>query len=224
MTMRLPFFSSTTSYPFDGVIEHIEKINQCAWAFQQAVECYLSSKCETFGVYREEFAKLRSEAAAIKQRIREKLPKDLMMPASRFQVLLYINEQDKILTALSSTLRWVAYRVTPGIPEEVTKEVYLLIDAVIEPIDDLAQAVTATGNFFRKPTNRQIKTIDKLVNELQQKSLEADRAEDLLQLKLFGLNLDPATLYHAIRFADRAGRVAEYAKRTGDIIKILVIR
>ena len=60
--MRIPFFSFFVTSPFDGLLEHAEKVKECGWAFQQAIECYVSERCEEFEVYRQEVDKLESEA------------------------------------------------------------------------------------------------------------------------------------------------------------------
>ena len=50
--MKLPFFPQFVELPFDSFLEHAEKVKECGWAFQQAVECYFSeTKCDTFEEY-----------------------------------------------------------------------------------------------------------------------------------------------------------------------------
>ena len=63
--MRIPFFSMFMASPFDGLHNHAEKVKECAWVFQQAIECHISNKCKTFEEFRQEVAKLESEADAI---------------------------------------------------------------------------------------------------------------------------------------------------------------
>jgi uncharacterized protein Yka (UPF0111/DUF47 family) len=48
--------------PFDGLLNHAKKVKECAWVFQQAIECHISSKCKTFEEFRQEVVKLESEA------------------------------------------------------------------------------------------------------------------------------------------------------------------
>lgn len=219
--MRIPFFSRDTTQPFDRVTDYTEKIKQCAWSFQQAVECYLSENCDTFEIHRKEFVILQSDTDTVKQEICKNLPQNHLMPVNRFHLLLHIHQQDKILMAIADALRWITYSVPSGIPEQVTKEVYLLIDAVIEPIEELAEVNAAIGRFLRKPTEKQLKVVEKAVNELRLKEIEADKAEDLLKLRLFSLNLDPKTLYYAVTFADLTGKIADRAKEAGDIIQFV---
>ena len=60
--MRIPFFSMFMTSPFEGLQEHAEKVKECAWAFQQAIECHLAEKCKTFEEFRQEVIQLETEA------------------------------------------------------------------------------------------------------------------------------------------------------------------
>jgi uncharacterized protein Yka (UPF0111/DUF47 family) len=52
--------------PFDGLQEHAEKVKECAWAFQQAIECHITDQCEKFEDFRIEVDQVESEAEYIK--------------------------------------------------------------------------------------------------------------------------------------------------------------
>src|SRR5210317_1923039 len=98
--MRIPFISMFMTSPFEGLLEHAEKVKECAWAFQQAIECHITDQCETFKEFRLTVDVLESEADAIKRRIRDHLPKGTLMPVDKFQLLRYLREQDKVLEAV----------------------------------------------------------------------------------------------------------------------------
>ena len=72
--MRIPFISRFMTSPFDGLQEHAEKVKECAWAFQQAIECHITDQCEKFEEFRLEVDQLESEAESINKRIRDHLP------------------------------------------------------------------------------------------------------------------------------------------------------
>ena len=90
--MRIPFFSFFVTSPFDELLEHAEKVKECAWVFQQAIECHANAKCDRFEEYRMEVNKLESEADVIKRRIRGHIPKSAKLPVHKFQFFLYLKE------------------------------------------------------------------------------------------------------------------------------------
>jgi len=133
--MRIPFASMFMTSPFEGLQEHAEKIIECAWAFQQAFECYLADECKTFEDLRKNVAKLESEADTVKRRIRGHIPKGTIMPIYNFLLFRYLREQDSVLDAFEDALDWISYRFEPGIPQKLHKDFMLLVDAVIDPIE-----------------------------------------------------------------------------------------
>ncbi|MBI4739169.1 DUF47 family protein, partial [Candidatus Woesearchaeota archaeon] len=90
--MRIWLRSLFITSPFEALLEHAEKIKECGWVFQQAVECYVSDQCEEFETLRQEVSKLENEADAIKRRIRGHIPKGTWMPVTKFELFLYIRE------------------------------------------------------------------------------------------------------------------------------------
>ena len=75
--------------PFDGLQEHAQKVRDCAWTFQQAIECHVSKECKRFDELRREIIKLESEADAVKRRIRGHLPKGTLLAVDKFQLFRY---------------------------------------------------------------------------------------------------------------------------------------
>ena len=139
--MRIPFLSLFVTSPFDGLHEHAEKVKECAWAFQQAVECHFTKNCKAFEQFREDVNTLESQADAIKRRIRGHIPKGTLLPVDKFQMFRYLREQDQVLDAVEDALEWLAYRSQHKIPIILEKDIFKLVDAVIDPIEILIQMV-----------------------------------------------------------------------------------
>ena len=123
--MRIPFFSLLVTSPFDGLLEHAEKVKECGWAFQQAIECHASDRCQEYNEYQQEVIRLETEADTIKRRIRGHLPKETRMPVSRFELFWYIREQDKVLDSVQDALKWLSYRNVQITNEQLKKQLYL---------------------------------------------------------------------------------------------------
>jgi uncharacterized protein len=147
--MRIPFLSMFMTSPFVGLQEHAEKVKDCAWTFQQAIECHVSRECLRFEEFRQEIHRIEHEADAVKRRIRGHLPKGTLMPVDKFQLFRYLREQDKVLDSVEEALDWLSIRNEPGIPVELEKDFFLLVDAVMDPIEELSRMVNEARRYFR---------------------------------------------------------------------------
>jgi uncharacterized protein len=223
--MRIPFSSLFTASPFEGLQEHAEKVKECGWAFQQAIECRAADKCQRFEEYRQEVIKLESEADAIKRRIRGHLPMGTRLPVSRFQVFMYLKEQDKVLDSVEDALDWLSYRPTSDIGRKEIKEtLFLLVDAVLEPIEELSRLVAEAKAYFDSYSEKQRELVKAIIRNLRTREHEADRVEDELKHKVFSIEIDPVSIFHLVKLAEIIGSVADHAENAGDVMRAMIAR
>lgn len=222
--MRLPFLSMFMASPFDMLQEHAEKVKECAWAFQQAVECHISNQCHAFEELKQEVLTLKRQAEAIKGHIHDRLPKRILMPVANFQLFFYLQEQDHVLDSVEGALDWILYRFEPGIPGQLQKDFFILVDGVIDPIEALEQLVAEakkSSKIFPKTQQRRIKEI---IESLRDQEHEVARMETDLKQKVFSLDLDAVTVYHMIHLTEVIGSIANHAKTAGGMMGAMITR
>jgi predicted phosphate transport protein (TIGR00153 family) len=221
--MRIPFFSMTS--PFEGLLEHAEKVKECGWAFQQAVECHAAEQCDAFDQYRQDVSKLENEADVIKRRIRGHLPRKTRMPVNQFQLFMYLKEQDNVLDSVEDALDWISYRRTAGIKKKEIKEAFfVLVDAVIEPAEELSRMVAEAKKYFDSYSEKQRNIVKGIIHNLRKREHEADVLEDELKQKIFSLETDPVAIYHLVKLAEIIGSVADHAENAGDMMRAMIAR
>ena len=223
--MRIPFISLFMTSPFDGLQEHAEKVKECAWAFQQAIECHLTDQCESFEEFRREVDKLESEADAIKRRIRGHLPKGTLMPVDKFQLFRYLREQDKVLDAVEEALDWISFRSEPGIPDALEKDFFMLVDAVMDPVEEMCRMVSESRKYFKNFSEKQRVLVKDIIHTLRQQEHDADKVEDAIKQKVLNMqDVDAVTVFHMIRLAETIGSIADHAENAGDMVRSMLAR
>jgi len=206
------------------LLEHAEKVKECVWAFQQAIECYVSEKCISFEEYRQEIDKLESQADSIKRYIRGHIPVDAKLPVSKFQLFMYLKEQDKVLDSVEKSIQWLSYRMNPKLPEELEKELFLLMDAVIEPIEDLSRMVAEAKTYFENYSHKQRKIVKDIIHHLRKREHEADGVEGALKKKIFAIEKDPVSIYHLTTLIETIGSIADHAENAGDMMRAMIAK
>ncbi|MFO8112167.1 MAG: TIGR00153 family protein [Desulfosalsimonadaceae bacterium] len=222
--MRIPLLSLFTRSPFDQLQEHAEKVKECAWAFQQAIECYASSKCEVFEDHRQQVIRLEHEADDIKRGIRGHLPKNVMLPVEKFQLFRYLREQDSVLDSVQESLNWLSFRPDTGIPELLEKELFLLVDAVVEPTEELSRMVGEARLYFKSFSEKQRSKVKAIIGNIRQMEHEADQREHALLRKIFQVETDPVAVIHMIKLAQIIGSIADHAENAGDMMRAMLAR
>jgi predicted phosphate transport protein (TIGR00153 family) len=210
--MRIPFISMFITSPFDGLQEHAEKVKECAWVFQRAIECIIEDRCEDFEHFRKDIDKLESEADAIKRRIRGHLPKGTLLAVDKFEVFRYLSEQDKVLDVVEEGLDWLSFRAAAGIPEVLEKDFMILVEAVVDPIEALSKMVAEARQYFS------------MIRNLRHQEHEADKLEDAVKDKIFNRIDDPVAVFHLIRLAEIIGSIADHAENAGDMMRAMIAK
>jgi len=222
--MRIPFYSQFVSLPFDLFQDHSEKVKECAWAFQQAIECYFSGKCDRFEEYLGEVDRLESEADEIKVNIRSSISKRSRMAVDKFQLFMFIQEQDKVLDCVEDCLSWISYRPESVLPEDLKRIFLNLVDAVITPIEELSVMVAEARKYFDDYSERQRAIVRDIIRHLHRCEHDADKLEDELKLKIFTKESNPIALFHMIGLVHRIGAIANHAENTGDMMRAMIER
>ncbi len=222
--MRIPFMSMFITSPFEGLQEHAEKVKECAWVFQRAIECIIEDRCEDFEQFRKDIDKLESEADAIKRRIRGHLPKGTLLVVDKFEVFRYLREQDKVLDAVEEGLDWLSFRAAAGIPQVLEKDFMILVEAVIDPIEQLHQMVAEARKYFSNFSDNQRIKVKNMIRTLRQYEHEADKLEDAVKEKIFNSIDDAVAVFHLVRLTEIIGSIADHAENAGDMMRAMMAK
>ena len=222
--MRIPFLSMFMTSPFEGLQEHAEVVKDCAWGFQEAVECHISYKCSRFDSLRGDIIEMEREADAIKRRIRGHIPKGTLMPVDKFQLFRYLREQDSVLDSVEDALDWLALRPDEMIPKEVHQDIFRLVETVVDPIDELSSMVTEARKYFNSYKEKQRIIVKDIIRTLRLQEREADRVEHTIKAKIFNMDVEPLTVYHVVRLAEIIGHIADHAENAGDMMRAMVAK
>ena len=220
--MRIPFLSMFVTSPFEGLLEHAEKVNECALVFQQAMECYIAEGCERFEDFRRDIHRIEDEADAIKRRIRGHLPKGTLLQYDKFELFRYLGEQDKVLDAMQESLDWISIRSELGIPQRLATDIKLFVNAVTNAVAELSKMAAEAQKYFKSYSNDQRIHVKEMIRSLRRQEHEADKLEDGLKQKVFDSISDPVTVFHLVRMAEIIGSIADHAENAGDMMRAMI--
>ena len=165
---------------------------------------------------------MESEADNVKRRIRGHIPKGTIMPIYNFLLFRYLREQDSVLDAFEDALDWISYRFEPGIPLDLHKDFMLLVDAVIDPVEQLSDMLEGARKYFKTYSEEQRIEVKNIIHTLRKKEREADDLEDSIKLKVFNMQTDPVTIFHMVRLAEIIGSVADHTQDSGDMMRAMI--
>ena len=219
--MRSAFMHLFFKSPFENVKKHADKVSECARMFSKAIFCHLDGKCEDFNNLTDEVAKLESEADAIKRNIRGHMPRGILMPVDKFQLFMYLREQDKVVDAVEETLYWLSYR-PEVIEEDIGEEIRFLVEKVVPAIEKLSPLVEMANHFFKARYKQRRMEIKSLIRDIRQQEHEADHLERELIHKIFATVKDPMQVFFLIRLVETIGSIADHTQNASDMMRAMI--
>lgn len=222
MGIQIPFLSKFKKILFADLQAHAEKVKECAWAFQQAIECHVSINCRKFETLRQNVVHIENEADEIRLLIQGRIPKGFGIGPDKFRLFMYLKEQDKVLDAVEDALDWISWRSEPGIPKELEKDFFLLVDAIIDPIEELSLMVSQANKFFLKRSKKNRQAVEEIILNLHKQEHDADKAEDMIKQKVLNMDIDAVTVFHTVRLAETIGSIADRAENASDTMHAMI--
>jgi len=221
--MRLLINSLFLKSPFENLQKHADKVRECARLFKDAAVCHIGEDCQEFDMLTEKVSRLEHEADEIKRNLRNHLPRGVLMPVDKFQFLLYLREQDKVLDEVEEALFWLSFRPR-SIPVEVSDDIHKLIESVIPPIELLSDLVALANKYFRSRSTKTREQMKALIRDIRIYEGKADDIERELKFRFFSTLKDPMVVFHLVRLVEIVGDIADHAQNASDRMRTMIAR
>jgi predicted phosphate transport protein (TIGR00153 family) len=212
--------------PFGSLAQHAEAVRTTLELTTPLMEAFLAGdRARTVELY-ERISKLEHKADVVKNDIRDRLPKSLMMPVDRGDVLMFLKEQDHIADRAEDLGVLVTMRDT-GAPEAMHAPVMALVEAVNATAQAwfkvASELTTLEGASFAGPEvdrmMEQIRRISNLEWEADKRQAEATRTMFEHEPEIGAVSV---VLWMNIFRA--LGSVADHAENTADFLRVMLAK
>ncbi len=211
--------------PIRPMQQHMRASVACAREILPLFEAMAAGKTQELAARRETIDRLEHEADRIKNEIRSRLPKRLMLAVERRDMLEILDYQDCIADRAQDIAELVEIR-SMTIPETLADPMLDLIRRVIaaceaaERIIDELDELVETG--FR---GREVARVEEMIDELSRIETDTDELAEGAQRKLFALE---AELGISVVFWNQiigwAANLADNAEKVGNRLRLLIAK
>jgi predicted phosphate transport protein (TIGR00153 family) len=210
--------------PVGPIQEHMDTCYRCAKALIEFFARVVAEDWHGAEAKREEIVALENEADALKKQIRSQLPKSLLMPVPREDLLELLLVQDRVANRardVSGIVLGRRMRLPDAIKEPFLAFLSRNVDAAkkarktIRELDELY----ATG--FR---GAEAKLVESLVDELDEIENDTDSMQVTLRQALMAVEkeLHPIDVMFLYRIIEETGDISDMAERIGRRLEVLL--
>lgn len=226
MVTSNPFSAMFGRSPFQPLLAHIVKVNECADELLPFYEATLAEDWEVATRHREAITRLEHDADELKTELRLNLPNSLFLPVSRSDLLDLVSVQDEIANkARDITGIMLGRRMV--VPEPLQQPIKDYLVTAMESVAQARKALEELKELLESGFGRNVSDVmQNLIRELHALEHRADDQQVAIRRQLFELEsgLPPVDVMFLYKVIDWIGEVSDRAERVGSRLQILTAR
>jgi len=182
--------------PFIPIMEHMKKVKECVDFLPSFFNKYLEKDYEGAKAIFKDICKREHEADEIKKDIRDRLPKNFMLPVARPDILNYLKQQDNIADAAEDSGALCMLK-NLSLPKELHQLLKDLLDKNIRTVEKTAEISASLGDLTKSGFNKKMSGyVHELIKEVEFMEWECDKLQMCFFKKLFQIEkeMDPISV------------------------------
>ena len=213
-----------TKSPFKLLNEHMQKVSKCIEQVEPLINHFIQGEFEAVKKLGKEISKKEHEADIIKDEIREHLPKSILMPVSREDVLKLLHRKDNIADFCEDLSVLLSVRNTKVIQEirtDFEEFVKLVVETVNETIQLTQKIHELMETSFSGPSAERVLTMIENVGQMEWRS---DKKKFELVQNMFSHEdkIDPVSLVLFLKIFDVISGMADSAENAANALRLMV--
>ncbi|MBA2244085.1 MAG: TIGR00153 family protein [Gemmatimonadetes bacterium] len=212
--------------PFGPLAKHTERVHETVAMIRPLMEAFMAGEWERAEQLYQQISKLEHKADVVKDEIRDHLPRSLLLPVDRGDLLKFLREQDAIADRAEDLAVLVTMRRTPTAPA-MRESTLALVDQVIRTSETwysiaMDLPLLQSASFSGPEADR----IRRLIERVGREEWEADKAQSLVSKQLFEHEeeLGAVSVVMWMRILATIGLVANHAENSADLLRLMMTR
>lgn len=226
MVTTNPFSAMFGRSPFQPLLAHIVKANECADELLPFYEASLVGDWEEASRHRETIMRLEHEADELKTDLRLNLPNTMFLPVSRSDLLDLISVQDKIANK-ARDITGIMLGRRMQMPDPLAQPMRDYLRTAVASVAQARKALGELKDLLESGFGRNVNDVmQNLIRELHTLENQADTQQVAIRRQLFELEsqLPPVDVIFLYKIIDWVGELSDRAERVGSRLQILTAR
>lgn len=211
--------------PFGPIKEHQYKVAECAALAEPILEACMAADQQEVRQLARQISTLEQESDAMKNEVRDGLPKGLLMPVSRGDLLNVLSVQDSIADAAEDLGVLLTMREMEPLPDAVAELLRQHVRAALAVVDQSTEVVEQLDRLVKAAfAGPEARRVLEMIDQLDRKEHEADKIQDQLAKAFFAHEdaFKPAAIYLWMKIFNKVGDLANFAEKLGHRVRLFL--
>lgn len=206
---------------FELLEKHAQLVIECIERLSLSLEAYYNKDFKKLSEIATHIFEIEKEADKIKRNIREHLPKGVILPVERFELFMYLKEQDAIADVAEEILNWLSFKHI-SINLELHSQIEELLSKSIETLKNFKDMIKLSGIFLiYKDEESRSKAIE-LIREIRYAQYLTEEFSNKVKKNLFEKLTNALDLFYYLKLVDLIIQISHHAENTADLMRIML--
>jgi predicted phosphate transport protein (TIGR00153 family) len=210
--------------PVGPIQEHMNVCYQCAKELITFFQHVVARDWQAARASREKIVTLENEADDFKKQLRGQLPKSLLMPVPREDLLELLLVQDRIANRARDVSGLVLGR-SMQLPEPIQQSFLAFVSRNVDAAKQARKSIRELDELYETGfRGAEVKLVESLIQELDQIEDDTDQMQVEIRAQLFGIEKDlpPVDVMFLYRIIELTGDIGDMAERIGRRLEVLL--
>ncbi len=208
---------------FDLLKKHARLVLECIERLPLSLEAYEQRDKARLDEIVKHIFEIEKEADKVKRNIRGHLPKGIVLPVERFELFLYLKEQDAIADVAEEILNWLSFKEVE-IPEEIFSSLQNLLNQSIDSIKQIEPMILYSAGFLLRRDKESRNKAKEIIREIRYTQYLAEEFGNRIKKKIFEKINDPITLFFVLKLVDLILGISHHAENTADLMRAMIAK
>ncbi|MEZ0344203.1 MAG: phosphate signaling complex protein PhoU [Caldimicrobium sp.] len=208
---------------FQLLKKHARLITECMERLPLALEAYIEKNFERIEEVAKDIRDIEKEADKLKTNIRGHLPKGIILPVDKFELFMYLKEQDGIADHAEELLNsFLIYRA--NLPESFFKKLNQLLMQAIAPLSYFEELVSETFKYLITWNEESRERTKGLIRSVRHSQYLTEELAFNLKKEVFQPDIKDRDLNFGLRLIELVASISSRLENTADLLRVMIAK
>lgn len=210
-------------YLFDLLERHARLVIECTERLPLALEAYFKGDKERLEEISRDIIDIEREADRLKQNIRGHLPYGIITPVDKFELFLYLKEQDAVADAAEDILKWLTFKQV-AVPEVLSSKILTLLEENVKTAEFLVPLIEKSRLYIEMGDEASRQDAKEIVREIRRREHENDLFSTEIKREVFALDTDFSRVYFLLQLLEYIGKISGRSENAADLMRAMIAK
>lgn len=208
---------------FELLLKHARLVLECCSRLPLALEAYFKGDIPRFEEIAKHIVDIEKEADKVKTNIRGHLPKGMILPVEKFELFLYLKEQDAVADSVEAILNWLSFKRL-SLSENIYFKLEALVNQSIEPLKFFEDIINLSADFLISWNEDSRTKAKELIRKVRYQEFLTESMGTELKKISFETFADPMFLFYTLKLIDLICEISHHAENAADLMRAMIAK